>query len=741
MGSAFDEEFSRVSKLIASEERRGQFSALYDLLKHGPIPLRHIQTSEAAEAFVALKTELVERLRDDVILKPLDLPTLLQRDPYLKPFQNKIAERYNRFARLVAKIDEFEGGLEKFSRGYETFGIHAVEGGIRYKEWAPAAKSVALYGAFNNWDATQHKATKNEFGVWEVFIPNTPEGQSPIPHNTSVKVRIETAKGTSVDRIPAWISYAVQPKGQTVYEGVYLHPSPFQWKHTRPPRSSAPKIYEAHVGISGEELGIASYRHFADNVLPHIADLGYNTVQLMAIQEHAYYGSFGYQVTSFFAISSRSGTPEDLKYLIDKAHGLGIVVLLDIVHGHASKNTLDGLNEFDGSDTCYFHHGPRGYHNQWDSRLFNYSAWEVLRFLLSNLRWFLEEYRFDGFRFDGVTSMVYLHHGLGRVFTSYDDYYDASVDVDACVYLMLANQLLREVLPDGLSIAEEVSGMPALCRPISEGGFGFDFRLGMAIPDMWIKVLKELKDEEWDMGSIVHTLENRRYEEGTIAYAESHDQALVGDKTIAFWLMDKEMYTHMSVLTELTPVIERGIALHKMIRLITHALGGEGYLAFMGNEFGHPEWLDFPRKENGESYKHARRQWHLIHDELLRYKFLNLWDKDMNLTEARFKWLAAQPAYVSCKHEGDKVITFERAGLVFAFNFHHEKSFPDYRIGVATAGKYGVALSTDFEKYNGPGRIKPDEEHFTEPQPWNGRDNSMLVYLPSRTATIFCKID
>ncbi|KPP75735.1 1,4-alpha-glucan-branching enzyme-like [Scleropages formosus] len=441
---------------------------------------------------------------------------------------------------------------------------------------------------------------------------------------------------------------------------------------------------------------IASYTNFTVNVLPRIKDLGYNCIQLMAVMEHAYYASFGYQVTSFFAASSRYGTPDELKKLIDEAHRLGILVLLDVVHSHASKNTEDGLSRFDGTDSCFFHEGPRGEHSLWGSRLFNYSSWEVRRFLLSNLRWWMEEYRFDGFRFDGVTSMLYHHHGVGMSFSGdYSEYFGLHVDEESVVYLMVANHILHSLYPDCITIAEDVSGMPGLCRRLAEGGCGFDYRLAMAIPDKWIQILKEYKDEDWNIGNIVYTLTNRRYGEKCISYAESHDQALVGDKTLAFWLMDKEMYTNMSTFIPMTAVIDRGIQLHKMIRLLTHGLGGEGYLNFMGNEFGHPEWLDFPRKGNNESYHYARRQYNL--------------------------------AYITAKHEGDKVIIFERASVVFIFNFHPSQSYSSYRVAVEMPGKYKIKLDSDAVQYGGHGRLDHSTEFFTEAVPFNGRPHSMLV--------------
>ena len=220
-----------------------------------------------------------------------------------------------------------------------------------------------------------------------------------------------------IERVPAWITRVTQDlKFSPVYDGVFWHPPQherYHFKHPRPPKPQSARIYEAHVGISSPETRITTYKEFTHNVLPHIKSLGYNVIQLMAVMEHAYYASFGYQVNSFFAASSRFGTPEELKELIDVAHGMGITVLLDMVHSHASKNTEDGLNEFDGTDHLYFHEGAKGKHELWDSRLFNYGHHEVLRFLLSNLRFWMDEYQFDGFRFDGVTSMLYTHHGIG----------------------------------------------------------------------------------------------------------------------------------------------------------------------------------------------------------------------------------------------------------------------------------------------------------------------------------------
>ncbi|KAI8521139.1 1,4-alpha-glucan branching enzyme [Branchiostoma belcheri] len=724
---------------------------------------------------------------------PPDLERLYDLDSYLKPFDKEIKRRYKCFLEVLDHINQHEGGLEKFSRGYQYFGIHVTEdGGVVMREWAPGAEELFLMGDFNGWNKTSHAFKKLPFGKWELVLPPKADGSCPIDHLSKYKLVVKDKNGHLLERICPWAKYAIPSDETKIYEATFWNPpEKFVFQETRPKLPASLRIYESHVGISSWEGKVADYKHFAYNVIPRIKKQGYNCIQMMAIMEHAYYASFGYQVTSFFAASRRntymcisSLNSDDLKLLIDMAHREGIVVLLDVVHSHASKNVLDGLNQFDGTNACFFHDGSRGMHD----------FWEVLRFLLSNLRWWMEEYQFDGFRFDGVTSMLYHSHGIAHGFSGdLGEYFGLPTDSESLTYLTLANHMLHELYPDCITIAEEVSGMPALCRPVSEGGNGFDYRLGMAIPDKWIKVLKEFKDEDWNMGDIVHTLINRRHGEKTIAYAESHDQALVGDKTLAFWLMDAEMYTNMSCLSEMTVTVDRGLALHKMIRLITHGLGGEGWLNFIGhcisadgydwhicnsvpvfqetslgtrsgchglpprNEFGHPEWLDFPRVGNNSSFHYARRQWNLVDDDLLRYKFLNNFDRDMNLTENHYGWLATEqsgmssncsgshesdkeapddapedlssclrrPAYVSSKHEGDKVIVFERGGCVFVFNFHTNQSFTDYRIGCDIPGKYKIVLDTDDPAYAGHSRLDHNTEFFTEPIEHDNRANSL----------------
>ncbi|MCU0451734.1 MAG: alpha amylase C-terminal domain-containing protein [Bernardetiaceae bacterium] len=687
---------------------------------------------------------------------------LVQNDPWLAPYAAHLADRFLRFHNLLFELEAQFGSLYEFANGHQYFGLHRNEarGGWVYREWAPAAQSLHLIGDFNDWNRTSHPLTKVKnapwAGVWELFLDDKTHRQR-LAHGSLYKVLVKSAQG-ELERIPAYVRRVVQNEQTKDFAAQWWHPAPLpapaatekelpaSAKTASPEPAPAPPawfdtsaiaqqllIYEAHVGMAQERAGLGTYREFADLILPRIKAAGYNAIQLMAVAEHPYYGSFGYHVSSFFAPSSRFGPPEDLHYLIQTAHDLGLAVIMDLVHSHAVKNVLEGLNHFDGTDHQYFHGGGRGNHPGWDSKLFNYGKWEVLQFLLSNVRYWLEEFRFDGFRFDGVTSMLYVHHG-NVAFNGYPDYFNDAVDKDAVTYLQLANALAHQINPGAITIAEDVSGMPGLGAPIEAGGIGFDFRLGMGIPDYWIKLVKDRPDEQWDVGELYYTLLNRRRDERTVAYAESHDQALVGDKTLAFRLMDKEMYTGMSIFSPPSLVVDRGLALHQMIRLFTIALGGEAYLSFMGNEFGHPEWIDFPREGNDWSYQHARRQWSLVDNRDLKYKFLGDFDRAMIELVKAAHLLGTEPTLTNEDKPG-QTLCLAKAGLVFVFNFHPVKSVPDYRFWVPRPGKYHVVLSTDEPRFGGHARVDLATEFFTDDK------QHLSIYNTNRTAQVFRQVD
>ena len=652
-------------------------------------------------------------------------------DPMLVPYRGVI-ERRAAHVRGLAKRLAGKRRLSDWASAHEYYGLHRVRGGWTFREWAPNATGMWLVGDFSGWKVSDRFELRRREGT-DDWIGTFPAGA--IRHGQFYRLEVRWSGGRG-ERIPAYARRVVQDGGTNLFAAQVWTPRPYRWRHSAPAsRPETPLIYEAHVGMASEEGKVATYAEFRDCMLPRIKAAGYNTVQLMAVMEHPYYGSFGYHVSSFFAASSRFGTPEELKSLIDTAHGMGLRVIMDLVHSHAVRNERDGLSLFDGTDHQYFHSGARGWHSAWDSRCFDYGKVEVLHFLLSNCRFWLDEYRFDGFRFDGITSMLYLHHGLGVAFGDYSMYFDGSVDEDALAYLALANRVIHEVKPSAITVAEDVSGMPGCASPVKDGGLGFDYRMAMGEPDFWFNLADKVPDDAWPMGGMYYALTDRRREEKVVSYVESHDQALVGGKTFFFQLVDSAVYFGMMRCQE-NLAIDRGVALHKMARLATFALNGGAYLNFMGNEFGHPEWIDFPREGNGFSFSHARRQWSLRSDPSLRFKALGDWDCEMLGSIPGTGCLSSAPIPL-VRNDADHVLAFYRGGIVFVFNFDPLRSYTDYGVLVPPGGTYRLMFDSDEVRFGGQGRIAAGQEYW----PSNVVAGDEIVqqirlYLPARTALV-----
>ena len=651
---------------------------------------------------------------------------ILELNPQLEPFSGDIDLRMHLYRSTKKRILSEGQSLNDFANAHLYFGFHHVDGGWYYREWAPSAYQLYLEGDFNGWNQTSHPLTNLGNGSWELYLP----GDNALWDGCKVKTVVD-ANLTRTEHIPLYARRVVQNKQTITFEcEVVDDRKTFPWTDKDFVGEDELYIYEAHVGMAQEEGKVSSYREFADYILPRIHKAGYNTVQLMAIMEHPYYGSFGYQVSNFFAASSWFGKPEELKYLVNKAHAMGIRVLLDVVHSHAVKNTAEGINMFDGTTWQFFHDGPKGDHPAWGTKCFDYGKTGVIHFLLSNLKFWMTEYHFDGFRFDGVTSMLYHDHALGTDFTSDGKYFSYNTDTDAVTYLQLANELIRQVNPKAITIAEDMSGMPGMCLPIADGGIGFDYRLGMGLPDMWVKAVK-IQDEFWDINQMWGSMCLRRPGEKTVAYVESHDQALVGDQTMIFRLAGANMYTDMNKDCH-NPVIDRAIALHKMIRLFTLSGGGEAYLNFMGNEFGHPEWIDFPREGNGWSFHYCRRQWSLKDNGMLKYQWLGDFDEDMVRLTKENRIFDQRMADLLLMKAPEQTLAYYRHGLVFVFNFHFGNSLNNVLVPVRQPGEYTVVLSTDDEKYGGFGNVAK-KTYATKR--FDGRDYIEL-YIPARTGFV-----
>ncbi len=658
---------------------------------------------------------------------------IIRHDPWLEPYEDAINGRHEDAIRKEIELVGKKGNLVDFANAHQFFGLHKTKTGWVFREWAPNATAITMIGTFTDWkERDEYKLTRKDNGVWEINLPKTA-----LKHGDLYKLIVEWNGGRG-ERIPAYATRTVQDEKTYIFSAQVWEPArKYKFKITDfKPKTNPLLIYECHIGMAQNKEGIGTYEEFRKNILPRIVDDGYNAIQIMAIQEHPYYGSFGYHVSSFYAPSSRFGTPDELKALIDDAHANGLSVIMDIVHSHAVKNEVEGLGRFDGSYNQYFYGDSRREHPAWDSLCFDYGKNEVLHFLLSNCKYWLEEFQFDGFRFDGVTSMLYYNHGLGQAFTSYADYYNGGQDTNAITYLTLANKLIHKIKPHAITIAEEMSGMPGLANKFNDGGIGFDYRMAMGIPDFWIKTIKEKKDEDWKPSAIFWELTNRRADEKTINYAESHDQALVGDKTIIFRLIDSEMYWHMMV-GDNNMTVDRGMTLHKMIRLVTLATINGGYLNFMGNEFGHPEWIDFPREGNGWSYKYARRQWDLVDREDLKYKFLGKFDKDIISLVGGVRNFQATPVEKLWDKDDDQVLAFKRGDLVFVFNFNPTRSFTDYGF-LAPIGEYRHVLNSDQDIYGGYNNIDPSVNHFTvDDELYRPHGLGWLkLYIPARSAQV-----
>ena len=664
---------------------------------------------------------------------------IVANDPWLEPFENAIQGRHDH---ALWMIDHLTNGgkmkLSDFATGYLYYGLHRNEKGEWiFREWAPNATEIFLIGDFNNWkESPKYALKKSKNGQdWEIKLPKTA-----LKHGDLYKMLVKWPGGQG-ERIPAWVRRVVQDDETKIFSAqVWAPEKEYKWKKkTFKPDTTPLLIYECHIGMAQDAEKVGTYTEFRENILPRIIKEGYNCIQIMAIQEHPYYGSFGYHVSNFFAPSSRFGTPEELKQLVDEAHQNGLAVIMDLVHSHAVKNEVEGLGNLCGDPNQYFYPGDRREHNQWDSLCFDYGKDQVMHFLLSNCKYWLDEFHFDGFRFDGVTSMLYYNHGLGVDFGGYADYFNGGEDDNALCYLALANQVIHEVNKNAITIAEEMSGMPGLAAKFEDGGLGFDYRLAMGLPDYWIKMIKEKSDEQWNPRDIFWEMTNRRADEKTISYAESHDQALVGDKTIIFRLIDADMYWHFKKGDE-NEMARRGIALHKMIRLVTSSTMGGGYLNFMGNEWGHPEWIDFPREGNGWSCKYARRQWNLVDNKDLCYHWLGDFDrkmievmksqKDFNLTPVQEIWI----------NEGDQIMAFMRGDLLYVFNFSPTRSYTDYGF-LVPLGEYNVVLNTDSPDYGGFGFSDDSVAHFTNFDPMYAGDGKgwLQLYIPARSAVVLKK--
>ncbi|XP_047249302.1 1,4-alpha-glucan-branching enzyme 3, chloroplastic/amyloplastic isoform X3 [Capsicum annuum] len=535
-----------------------------------------------------------------------------------------------------------------------------------------------------------------------------------LPHGSQYRVYFNTPNGP-LERVPAWATFVIPDADGKQAVAVHWEPTPeyaYKWKHKQPVKPKSLRIYECHIGISGQEPKISSFNDFISKVLPHVKEAGYNAIQIIGVVEHKDYFTVGYRVTNFYAVSSRYGTPDDFKRLIDEAHGLGLLVFLEIVHSYAAADEMVGLSLFDGTNDCYFHTGKRGLHKFWGTRMFKYGDLDVLHFLLSNLNWWVEEYHVDGFHFHSLSSMLYTHNGFASFTGDMDEYCNQYVDKDALLYLILANEVLHTLHPNVITIAEDATLYPGLCDQTSQGGLGFDYFANLSASEMWLALLENTPDHEWCM--------------------KNHNQSISGGCSFAEILIGNSL-GKSSISQE---SLVRGCSLHKMIRLITCTIGGHAYLNFMGNEFGHPKRVEFPMSSNNFSFSLANRSWDLLENDV-HYQLFSF-DKDMMDLDKNGRILSRGLANIHHVNDTTMVISYLRGPNLFVFNFHPVNSYERYTIGVEEAGEYQITLNTDEKKYGGRGLFGHDQNlQRTINRRADGKRICLEVPLPSRSAQVY----
>jgi 1,4-alpha-glucan branching enzyme len=671
----------------------------------------------------------------------LQIPANPLEDATLAAYRDFLERRARRFTGELKRIVAAYGSLRAYAALHTNLGIHKIrrtDGTFswRLREYMPNAEDLWLTTDRLNFQRhASYRFRRLENGVFQLSLP-----EDALAHGTYMELRVKPRKRGpeqgALRRVPAFATWveqdAVLPSQWCAR--LWAPEKPYRFRHRRPAKAVFPRIYEAHVGMAQSALArqgqsVGSYRDFAADMLPRIRDAGYTAVQLMGILEHPLYRSYGYQVSSYFAPSSRFGTPDEFRGLVDAAHGLSLMVILDIPHGHACANTEQGIAAYDGSRYLF-----SGEHNQWGTPSFDYAQEMTRRFLLSNCRYWLEEFRVDGFRFDAVGNMIYADHGVDDDFSHVGRcFYGGNglprADENGELYLCLANALIRRIRPQALSIAEEFSGMPGLTCPPKEGGLGFDYRFAMGIPDYWEKCIESPRD----MGSLWYETTNHRPYDRTVSYVECHDQCINGHDAMIWRLIGKDMYDYMAVFTDNWNT-SRGLAFYRLMRLVTLCTADAGYLNFMGDEFGHPEWLDDESR--------AHRQWHLAGRADLKYAGLAAWDRaQMTLVAGRLPDFQQQPLFRFI-HEDDRILAFERGRLLFVFNFHELQAKTNLLFAV-TPGKYVERLSSDETAFAGKGNLcvgVPPVEHFTRVLD-HRHEQDVSLYLPPMTALVLHRED
>ena len=596
----------------------------------------------------------------------------------------------------------------QYFHSYWIFGAHPVEGGVRFTVWCPEVKSVGVIGSFNDW-TPQYLTPRGSTGVYSGIIPEAKPGDL-------YKYRITTAAGETFDKADPYAFWAEVRPGTASriarLDGYTWHDGRYQAirRSTKSPRPM--NIYEVHLGSWKQQEHpedpddpFLSYRQLADELIPYAKDMGYTHLELLPVMEHPFDGSWGYQVTGFFAPTSRYGGPQDFMYFVDQAHQHGLGVILDWVPGHFCRDA-HGLGRFNGK--MLFEGAD---HPEWGTYKFDFTRSEVRGFLISSALYWLGCYHADGIRVDGVTSMLYLNFGLPDwAEKTYNDQ-GGEENTAAVEFLRQLNDAVHTFAPGAITVAEESSAWPHVTGDTASGGLGFDYK--------------------WDMGWMNDTLEYcktdfpfRSYHHNKLTFSMAYG---FSERFILPLSHDEVVHGKLSLMGRMPGDYWRKFAGLRLLALyqITHP-GGK--LSFMSTEYGpFIEWREYESLE-WFLLDYPTHRMHQDYVKRLNRLYQNtpaLWQDDHSWEG--FHWLDADDSAQS-------ILLFRRTGrektkaVTVLLNFQPEV-YSDFRIGVPYPGQYQELLSSDATEFGGSGKGNPDILK-AEPVPCHGEKWSVRVTVP-----------
>ncbi|HEY7782644.1 MAG TPA: 1,4-alpha-glucan branching protein GlgB [Ktedonobacterales bacterium] len=630
------------------------------------------------------------------------------RDPYV-------------FGPITGELDLHLLGEGKHQRAYDVLGAHPCErdgvAGVQFAVWAPNARRVSVVGDFDGWDERALPMRARSGGVWELFIPDLPVG-------TVYKYAVLSYTGHhTLKADPYAFAAEVRPgTASRVWELGGYEWTDDEWlkaRSEREPLTEPLTIYEIHAGswrpdAGSNDLPRVTYRGLADQLVPYLVELGYTHVQLLPIAEYPFDGSWGYQITGYYAPTARYGTPQDFMYFVEHCHAAGIGVILDWVPGHFPKDA-QGLALFDGSH-LYEHEDPRrGEQPDWGTLVFNYGRNEVRNFLTANALFWMEHYHIDGLRVDAVASMLYLDYSR-KAGEWLPNRYGGRENLEAIAFLREVNELTHGAFPGTITVAEESTAWPLVSRPTYVGGLGFTFK--------------------WNMGwmhDILYYFErdpiHRRYHHNALTFSLMY---AFSENFILPLSHDEVVHLKGSMLTKMPGDVWQRFA--NLRALYGYMYGHPGKkLLFMGGEFGqwgewnYAGWLSWFLLDPAGDRASPHLQLRTLVRDLNRVLRESPALYQVDFEPRGFEW-------IDCNDAEDSVVSFVRRSsdgqdvLVFVCNFTPVVRY-GYRIGAPYPGRYAEVLNTDAAVYGG-GNVGNLGEVISQPEPLHGRPDSIALTLP-----------